>query len=321
MDGHSPSGPPPGANTLGQEETQDSVTDTQPQGTDQTLAQIQSQSQTFPQTQGWAQPAATPSNRTPYSQSQSQSRGTTPFASAGRSSAAGTLPRGDMGGRLAYNPIPRHFNMNEPPTPGSPGPSAGASLAGGSGAGAGGAGMDIFSPSSRALRGPASVSSTWGAPPVSAGAGAALRGPQEDEIMLAHAQGLGMGDMGGMGGMDYDDLGTGLGLGANMELDEEQEAHLAETRIWGTDVNVAVCMNKFRNFLQVFTPAGETVQGGSYYQGLLAYMHRTGDMRLNLDCTHLKTFPSTRSFYQQLRQYPQELIPIMDRVVHEEYVL
>ena len=49
-------------------------------------------------------------------------------------------------------------------------------------------------------------------------------------------------------------------------------------------------------------------------------MHRTGDMLLNLNCSHLKSFPGTRAFYQQLKQYPQELIPIMDRVVHEKYV-
>ena len=102
------------------------------------------------------------------------------------------------------------------------------------------------------------------------------------------------------------------------------EQHLSETRIWGTDVNVQSCMNVFRNFIQFYgndgsTEAGNGV-GGSFYQKQLAYMHSTGHMLLNLNCAHLKAFPPTRNFYQQLKQNPSELIPIIDKVVLEEYI-
>lgn len=108
----------------------------------------------------------------------------------------------------------------------------------------------------------------------------------------------------------------------SFEMDDEDlihmEQHLSETRIWGTDVNVQSCMNGFRNFIKFY--GVETNGLESFYQKQLAYMHRTGNMLLNLNCAHLKAFPPTRSFYQQLKQYPQELIPIIDKVVHEEYI-
>jgi hypothetical protein len=77
------------------------------------------------------------------------------------------------------------------------------------------------------------------------------------------------------------------------EMDDEEEeqlqAHLAETRIWGTDVNVQTCLNVFRNFIEFFglQEDGRT----SHYLALIEIMHQTGDMLLNLNCTHLKTFP------------------------------
>jgi hypothetical protein len=106
---------------------------------------------------------------------------------------------------------------------------------------------------------------------LSAGVASTLRGgsAREDEsMMLADAQGvqgvqgddygeegLGMG-MGMSMGMGLGGMGMGLGMG-EMEVDDEALAtHLAETRIWGTDVNVQSCMNVFRNFLEFFTPAG-----------------------------------------------------------------
>jgi DNA replication licensing factor MCM4 len=45
-----------------------------------------------------------------------------------------------------------------------------------------------------------------------------------------------------------------------------------------------------------------------------------GDYLLNLNCTHLYDFPSTRSLYYQLLQVPQEMIPVLDHTVNEKFV-
>ena len=130
-------------------------------------------------------------------------------------------------------------------------------------------------------------------------------------------------------------------------LDADEDAalqqQLAETRIWGTDLNIQACMNIFRNFIEYFGIQGTEP---SFYQQQLAYMHSTGDLLLNVNCAHLKAFPGesyttviclcyvcvsnmtlfcllctagTRNFYAQLRRYPHEVFPIMDGVVHELY--
>lgn len=49
--------------------------------------------------------------------------------------------------------------------------------------------------------------------------------------------------------------------------------------------------------------------------------NRIGGSVLNLDCSHLLSFHSTRTLYKQLELFPQEIIPIMDKVVNEEFAL
>jgi hypothetical protein len=77
-------------------------------------------------------------------------------------------------------------------------------------------------------------------------------------------------------------------------LDPEEDAalqqNLAETRIWGTDLNVQTCMNVFGVFLEYYG-VGQNGSERSFYQQQLQYMHRTGDLLLNLNCSHLKAFP------------------------------
>jgi len=108
----------------------------------------------------------------------------------------------------------------------------------------------------------------------------------------------------------------------------EDPGHLGDTLIWGTTVVVQTCMNIFRLFIENFTlqnnstgrDEDDTNQSElSYYQKQLHILHRTGHTVLNLDCSHLRNYAPTRTFYLQLIQYPLELIPIMDRVVSEQY--
>lgn len=108
----------------------------------------------------------------------------------------------------------------------------------------------------------------------------------------------------------------------------------AEVRIWGTEINVHHCASLFRHFLENYgRQRGETSQSSLYFQQLLEmkrkrHNHRNtlttsssalSPMILNIYCQHFLEFIPTRSFYHQLIQYPQEIIPILDIVVNEEY--
>lgn len=92
----------------------------------------------------------------------------------------------------------------------------------------------------------------------------------------------------GSGAMDLHDTDT------TFELDAEDEAALqqasAETRIWGTELNVAAVSNVFASFLE-FYGAGAGGSGKGYYLQQLEVLHRTGDVLLNLNCSHLKAWP------------------------------
>lgn len=92
--------------------------------------------------------------------------------------------------------------------------------------------------------------------------------------------------------MDLQDADNTFMLDADDDAALQQS--LAETRIWGTDLNVQTCMNVFGVFLEFF---GVGLNGNplSFYQQQLEYMHRTGDYLLNLNCSHLKAFPGRKS--------------------------
>lgn len=90
-----------------------------------------------------------------------------------------------------------------------------------------------------------------------------------------------------------------------------------EAYIWGTSINVNHSMNAFRNFLDLFTLDESDIE--PYYHRQLSILHRTGGNVLNMHCRHLYAYPAARALYRQLIQYPQEIIPIMDAVINEEY--
>ncbi|GCC26079.1 hypothetical protein chiPu_0004493 [Chiloscyllium punctatum] len=92
--------------------------------------------------------------------------------------------------------------------------------------------------------------------------------------------------------------------------------------IWGTDVNVTACKEKFQRFLQRFIDPSakeEEVAGidinEPLYMQRLAEMNLVGEPFLNVNSSHLRTFDP--ELYRQLICYPQEVIPTFDMAVNE----
>ncbi|KAI1902000.1 hypothetical protein AGOR_G00040210 [Albula goreensis] len=92
--------------------------------------------------------------------------------------------------------------------------------------------------------------------------------------------------------------------------------------IWGTDVNVGACKEKFQRFLQRFTDpnsredenAGLDLNEPLYMQKL-EEINIVGEPVLNVNCGDLQTFDG--DLYRQLISYPQEVIPTFDMAVNE----
>ena len=112
---------------------------------------------------------------------------------------------------------------------------------------------------------------------------------------------------------------------------EEPGAHLV---IWGTDVSIAHCKRKFREFLRCRTlditrleideinqaPASELLDAQPrtntpYYIQKLEEISVIEDPFLNINCVHIKQFDV--DLYRQMVSYPQEVIPAFDMAVNE----
>ncbi|NXU49981.1 MCM4 factor, partial [Turnix velox] len=92
--------------------------------------------------------------------------------------------------------------------------------------------------------------------------------------------------------------------------------------IWGTDVNVATCKEKFQRFLQRFIDpeAKEDEDMGldlnePRYMQRLEEINVVGEPFLNVNCDHLRSFDE--NLYRQLICYPQEVIPTFDMAANE----
>jgi len=93
---------------------------------------------------------------------------------------------------------------------------------------------------------------------------------------------------------------------------------ISEAVIWGTNVNVDVVAERFRQFLITFLPEGDHNDEPLYLRKL-AEIRRTQVFSLSIDCRHIYAFPPTRKLYNQLIAYPQEIVPVMDLVVNEVF--
>lgn len=95
-------------------------------------------------------------------------------------------------------------------------------------------------------------------------------------------------------------------------------SELEQAVLWGTNIAVREAMRKFRRFLTEFRMEGD-LEEESYYMRLLVEIRSTETYNINIDCQNLYNFLPTRRLYEQLVRYPQEIVPIMDLVVHQEY--
>ncbi|PLW28451.1 hypothetical protein PCANC_25109 [Puccinia coronata f. sp. avenae] len=105
-----------------------------------------------------------------------------------------------------------------------------------------------------------------------------------------------------------------------------------QTVIWGTLVSLQDSMQTFRQFLQGFKKkyrlafdlkipledASMLVNGEKLvYVDYMRKMRLTSQTNLNLDLINLLAFPPTKNLYNQILNYPQELIPICDQVLKD----
>lgn len=102
--------------------------------------------------------------------------------------------------------------------------------------------------------------------------------------------------------------------------------------IWGTNIVISETISAFKSFLVNFTLAhrfgndseerGHQLLASDFeplYPRLLRQLNETEVRNLNLDVKNLGFYPLTLTFKQQLTQYPQEIIPLMDMVINEYF--
>ncbi|GFR96745.1 DNA helicase [Elysia marginata] len=95
--------------------------------------------------------------------------------------------------------------------------------------------------------------------------------------------------------------------------------------IWGTDVVVSHCKEKFRSFVMRYVDRSiaddERFTGMDveqpYYIQRLEEINIVGEPFLNINCAHLREFDS--DLYRQLICYPQEVIPTFDMAINEMF--
>jgi len=82
--------------------------------------------------------------------------------------------------------------------------------------------------------------------------------------------------------------------------------------VWGTSVDVNHSMRRLKRF---FVDYIDMESGEKLYPRLIEEIVQADVYNLNVDCLHLHEYDS--ALYAELVRYPQELIPLMDLVVHE----
>ncbi|XP_023939965.2 DNA replication licensing factor MCM4 isoform X2 [Bicyclus anynana] len=104
------------------------------------------------------------------------------------------------------------------------------------------------------------------------------------------------------------------GRGAATTADTAEPSSEPQLVVWGTDVAIAECREKFMKFIQRFIePTAETTE--PLYEIKLEEIHTLEEPFLDLDCEHVKIFDS--KLHRQLVCYPQEVIPAFDAAVNE----
>lgn len=115
-------------------------------------------------------------------------------------------------------------------------------------------------------------------------------------------------------------------LDAISEVDSHSEsatATQAQLMVWGTNVIISECRNKFKNFLMRYidpeAEQDEIEEGMNLNEPL--YMQKLDEVNtleepfLNINAAHLKMFDE--QLYNQLICYPQEVVPAFDMITNE----
>ncbi|XP_063894245.1 DNA replication licensing factor MCM4 [Helicoverpa armigera] len=84
--------------------------------------------------------------------------------------------------------------------------------------------------------------------------------------------------------------------------------------VWGTDVAIAECRDKFIKFIQRFVEQ-DAVTNEPLYEQKLEEINTLEEPFLDVDCEHIKTFDA--KLHRQLVCYPQEVVPAFDAAVNE----
>ncbi|VVC93284.1 unnamed protein product [Leptidea sinapis] len=84
--------------------------------------------------------------------------------------------------------------------------------------------------------------------------------------------------------------------------------------VWGTDVAIAECREKFIKFIQRYVEP-TAVTNEALYELKLEEIHTLEEPFLDVDCEHVKVFDN--KLHRQLVCYPQEVIPAFDAAVNE----
>ncbi|XP_072389087.1 DNA replication licensing factor MCM4 [Diabrotica undecimpunctata] len=106
---------------------------------------------------------------------------------------------------------------------------------------------------------------------------------------------------------------------------QESDSTAPHLVIWGTNVSVAECKEKFKQFiLRFIDPNAEEDErtddmnlNEPLYIQKLEEIHTLDEPFLNVNCAHLETFDA--NLYRQLVCYPQEVIPTFDMCVNEMF--
>ncbi|RDD47067.1 DNA replication licensing factor mcm4-A [Trichoplax sp. H2] len=91
--------------------------------------------------------------------------------------------------------------------------------------------------------------------------------------------------------------------------------NLPQLVIWGTNVSINETKAKFEKFIRKFVESDDNSSQAPFYMQLLEEINTLEEPFLNLNCNHLYQFDA--DLYQQLINYPQEVIPTFDMAVND----
>ncbi|GBP35577.1 DNA replication licensing factor MCM4 [Eumeta japonica] len=101
---------------------------------------------------------------------------------------------------------------------------------------------------------------------------------------------------------------------ATRQVDQTETCGEPQLVVWGTDVAVAECRDKFIKFIQRFVEP-DAVINESLYEQKLDEIHTLEEPFLDVDCEHVKIFDA--KLHRQLVSYPQEVVPAFDAAVNQ----